>query len=163
MQVVWKSIQCIYFSICITIHPIWWIIWRVNHVFTEVNVLLHLLNCNCVQDVLHNNAIVVNDKYFIQKSPNDPLNIQQQYLASQLLYARLTPLIFFARPKNPTFFYLNFSWQKVTTRNGLPHNNEHEISLCMEGEKKECISNRQSHTQVNGIRKLKAVLYYSKT
>ena len=38
MQLVWKIIQCIYFSICITIHPIWWIIWRVNHVFTEVDV-----------------------------------------------------------------------------------------------------------------------------
>ena len=163
MQLVWKSIQCIYFSICITIHPIWWIIWRVNHVFTEVDVFLHLLNCNCVQDVLHNNAIVVIDKYFIQKSSNDPLNIQQQYLASQLLYARLTPLIFLQDLRIPLFFLPQFFMAKSNNKEWSPSQQRTWNFIVHGRRKKECISNRQSHTQVNGIRKLKAVLYYSKT
>ena len=161
MQLVWKSIQCIYFSICITIHPIWWIIWRVNHVFTEVDVFCTFsiatvcrMCCTIMQLWLMTNTSFKRVPTILSIYNNNSLWIT---------LCKIDSFDFFARPKNPTFFYLNFSWQKVTTRNGLPHNTKHEISLCMEGEKNECISNRQSHTQVNGIRKLRAVLYYSKT
>ena len=146
MQLVWKSIQCIYFSICITIHPIWWIIWRVNHVFTEVDVFCTFsiatvcrMCCTIMQLWLMTNTSFkrVPKIHSISNNNTLPLNY---FMQDWLLW------FFFARPKNPTFFYLNFSWQKVTTRNGLPHNTKHEISLCMEGEKKEYFQPSITHT-----------------